>query len=86
MVILLPQHESMSEHEVIAQLVQRLGGPMPIAEAIGRQPQAVRKWRILGRVPWMWRGTIRKMASEQGVELTDDEQSVLSLEPERQAS
>ena len=77
---------AMTDHEVIAQLVQRLGGPLPIAEAIGRQPQAVRKWRILGRVPWMWRHTVRKMAADQGVELTDYEQSVLALEPDRQAS
>jgi hypothetical protein len=76
----------MTERDVIVQLVRRLGGSATIAGELNRQPQAIRKWWILGRVPWMWRQKIRKMASEQGLELTEEEEFVLSLEPERQAS
>lgn len=76
----------MIERDVITELVQRLGGAVAIAPILGCDRQAVSKWRILGRVPWKYRHMVRKIAFERGIALTSEEFSVLSLEPERQAS
>ena len=76
----------MREHEVIAELVRRLGGATLVATHLGCEAQPVHKWRIQGRVPWKWRLMVRELAQDKGIELSDAEQNVLTLLPERKAS
>lgn len=83
----------MTEREAVMQLVKKIGGPFAIATALkailgdsAPTRGSVAQWLTLGRVPWKWRHSVRSIVEERKIELTDDEQEALSLEPRRQAS
>lgn len=83
----------MSEHAAVVQLVKKLGGPLAISRGLGEilgdsapTRGSVQQWPVLSRVPWKWRHAVRNLAQQRGINLTEEELSILSLEPEREAS
>src|SRR5689334_9808087 len=77
---------AMRDAHIIEGLVEKFGGPIFLSSHLKCDTQSVRKWRVIGRVPWKWRYALRCLAEDKGIELTDEERNILSLIPERQVS
>ena len=71
---------------MVRDLVALFGGPAELARAIGAETNAVKQWGYRGRVPWQWRTTIRREAQLRGLVLTQEQQRMISLEPQRRAA
>jgi hypothetical protein len=76
----------MDEREVVSELVSKLGGAEAVAQAIGAKRDSVWMWSKLGRIPWKWRFTVRRLARERKVTLSPDEWIVLTLEPAKEVT
>jgi hypothetical protein len=54
-------------------IVDRFGGPIPLAECLTVSADAIYKWLQRGQIPPRWHGLLLDIAGEQGVALTFDE-------------
>lgn len=66
----------------VGDLVHKLGGPQAVALWCGSfiTGDAVTAWSRRDQIPWKWRTKVKRMARARGVQLTDAEQEVISLD------
>lgn len=73
---------------MIRDLIARLGGPATVAAFCGEElnGNAVTAWGLRNQIPWKWRASVKAMAAEKQIDLSEKEEAALSSIASRKIS